>query len=90
MKIYRIIDKETKLFIRDDFEYNEEIEIGLDVEPSQGLFQPKWNGQEWVEGATQEYIDGLKAQVEIEVEPTLDEINRADIDYLAIMMEVDL
>ncbi len=31
-----------------------------------------------------------EAQVEIEVEPTLDEINRADIDYLAIIMEVDL
>lgn len=31
-----------------------------------------------------------EAQVEIEVEPTLDEMNRADIDYLAIMMEVDL
>lgn len=31
-----------------------------------------------------------EAQIEIEVEPTLDEMNRADIDYLAIMMEVDL
>lgn len=31
-----------------------------------------------------------EAQVEIVVEPTLDEMNRADIDYLAIMMEVDL
>ena len=48
------------------------------------------NGETWEEGATQEYIDSLKAQVEIEVEPTIDEVNRADIDYLAIMMEVDL
>ena len=31
-----------------------------------------------------------EAQVEIEVEPTLDEMNRADVDYLTIMMEVDL
>ena len=31
-----------------------------------------------------------EAQVEIDVEPTIDEMNRADIDYLSIMMEVDL
>ena len=86
----RIIDKETNLFLRDDFTFDEETEIGLEVEPAQGLFQPKWNGQEWVENATKEYIDSLKAQVEIEVEPTIDEVNRADMDYLAIMMEVDL
>ena len=35
----RIIDKETKLFIRDDFTFDEETEIGLDVEASQGLYQ---------------------------------------------------
>ena len=86
----RIIDKETNLFIRDDFTFDEETEIGLEVEPAQGLYLPKWNGETWEEGATQEYIDSLKAQVEIEVEPTIDEMNRADIDYLAIMMEVDL
>lgn len=86
----RIIDKQTNLFIRDDFTFDESIEIGLYVEPAQGLYQPKWNGSSWEEGATQEYIDSLKAQVEIEVEPTIDEMNRADIDYLAIMMEVDL
>ena len=35
--ILRIIDKETNLFIRDDFDYNEEIEIALEVEPAQGF-----------------------------------------------------
>lgn len=68
--IYRIIDKETKMFIRDDFEYNEEIEIGLEVEPSQGLYLPKWSGTEWVEGMAQEDIDLLKNVV---VEPTTEE-----------------
>ena len=67
----RIIDKQTKLFLRDDFTFDEEIEIGLEVEPAQGLFQPKWNGTEWVENATQEYIDGLKQP--ISDEPTLEE-----------------
>ena len=50
MKLYRVIDK-NGLFIRDDFTWNEGTEIGLDVEASQGLYQPKWNGTEWVEGA---------------------------------------
>lgn len=65
----RIIDKETNLFIRDDFTFDESIEIGLDVEPAQGLYQPKWNGTSWEEGATQEYIDSLKSQAEPQ-EPT--------------------
>ena len=48
--IKRIIDKLTKLFIRDDFDFDKETEIGLEVEPAQGLYWPKWNGTEWVEG----------------------------------------
>jgi hypothetical protein len=63
----RIIDKQTKLFIRDDFEFNRETEIGLEVEPAQGFYAPKWNGESWEEGATQEYIDSLKPQPQ---EPT--------------------
>ena len=57
--ILRIIDKETHLFIRDDFTFDEETELGLDVEPAQGLYAPKWDGDKWVEGATQEEIDEL-------------------------------
>ena len=59
----RIIDKQTNIFIRDDFTFDEETEIGLEVEASQGLYLPKWNGEQWVEGATQEYIDSLKVEV---------------------------
>ena len=58
----RIIDKQTKLFIRDDFDFDSETEIGLEVEPSQALYIPKWNGEAWEEGATQEYIDSLKSE----------------------------
>lgn len=49
--ILRIIDKKTKVFLRDDFTFDTETEIGLDVEPSQGLIQPKWNNdtQSWEE-----------------------------------------
>ena len=34
------------------------------------FYKPKWNGEEWVEGATQEYIDSVKNMV---VELTLEE-----------------
>ena len=81
----RIIDKETQLFLRDDFTFDEETEIGLNVEPAQGLYKPKWSGEitedeecnqimgegEWVEGATQEEIEELtKPQPH---EPTIEE-----------------
>ena len=68
----RIIDKQTKIFLRDDFDFNPEIEIGLEVEPAQGLYIPKWNGETWEEGATQEYIDNLKINTP-KAEPTLGE-----------------
>ena len=85
--VLRIIDKNTNLFLRDDFTIDEETEIGLDVEPSQGLYMPKWNGESWEEGATQEYIDSLKSEPQ---ELPLKEKNRADIDYLAVMTGVEL
>ena len=71
--ILRVIEKKTNLFIRDDFTYDEDIEFGLDVEPAQGLYAPKWDfdTSEWVEGATQEEIDKLtKPQPQ---EPTIEE-----------------
>ena len=69
--ILRIIDKQTHLFLRDDFTFDEETEIGLDVTPAQGLYVPKWDGDKWVEGATQEEIDELtKPQPQ---EPTVEE-----------------
>ena len=72
MRLLRIINKESKLFIRDDFDFEEETEIGLEVEPAQGFYIPRWNGEAWEEGATQEYIDNLKAQAEPQ-EPSLEE-----------------
>ena len=45
----RIIDKEEQLFIRDDFTFNPETELGLDVKPAQGLYLPKWDGEKWIE-----------------------------------------
>lgn len=48
--ILRIIDKDTKLFKRDDFTFDSETEMGLSVTPSQGLKStPKWSGSKWIE-----------------------------------------
>lgn len=69
--IKRIIDKQTKLFLRDDFTFDEETEIGLEVAPAQGLYLPKWNDTEWVEGLSEEEINELKKPQPIE--PTLEE-----------------
>lgn len=83
--IFRIIEKKTNLFIRDDFAYDENLEYGLNTKPAQGLHKPKWSGEitedeegniivgegEWVEGASQEEIDELtKPQPQ---EPTIEE-----------------
>lgn len=68
----RIIDKQTNLFIRDDFDFKEETEVALDVEPAQGFYHPKWNGTEWVEGLTQEEIQAIKDST-LPTEPTLEE-----------------
>lgn len=56
--ILRIIDKETSLFKRDDFTFDQETEIGLNVEPSQGLIQPKW-----VEPTDTEFGHWVEAEV---------------------------
>lgn len=62
--IFRIIDKETGLFKRDDFTFDSNTELALDVEPAQGFILPRWVAEEvldengevlssrcWVEGA---------------------------------------
>jgi hypothetical protein len=74
----RIINKQG-LFIRDDFNFDELTEIGLDVEASQGLYQPQWNfeTQSWQESASQEYIDSLKQPI---IEPLDYEQRLANIE----------
>ena len=82
----RIIDKNTGLFIRDDFTFDEATEIGLDVEASEGLYQPKWNFelQVWEESASQEYIDSLKQPIE-EVKPIEERIVKLEQEQEVII-----
>jgi len=51
--MYRVISKDTQEFLRDDFTFDPNTEIGLNVEPSQGLIKPKWNEklEVWEESA---------------------------------------
>lgn len=51
MKLLRVIDKVSGVFIRDSFTFDKETEIGLDVTPPKGFIYPKWNfeKQEWEE-----------------------------------------
>ena len=79
-----IIDKKTHLFLRDDFTFDEETEIGLDVDPAQGLYHPKWNGTEWVEGLSDEEITELNKPVP--QEPTLEERLQMAEDTIMFML----
>ena len=102
--LLRIIDKQTKFFIRDDFTYDEDLECGLNTEPAQGLHKPKWSGEitedeegnitvgegEWIEGATQEEIDEItKPQPQ---EPTEIDLLQAQVqasnDYVDFLEDV--
>ena len=62
----RIIDKQTQLFLRDDFTFDAETEIGLDVAPAQGLYVPKWDGEKWIEtGQVQESTPQEPTELEL-------------------------
>ncbi len=79
----RIIDKTTNLFLRDDFYFDEETEIGLEVEPAQGLFRPRWDGTEWVEDMTPEEIIELQIAAE-PTEPTMETLIEAIVNKVVI------
>lgn len=66
-KAYKI-DKDG--FYLEDYIYEEgqELESNMIItEMPQGFIKSKWDGREWIEGATQEYIDSLKST---EIVPT--------------------
>lgn len=60
MIFVRKID-ENGFFIEDAF-VEELTEFTIITPCPAGFYRPKWNGEAWEEGATQEYIDSLKAQ----------------------------
>lgn len=90
MKLLRIINKQG-LFIRDDFSFDEETEIGLDVEPAQGLYKPKWDGSQWIEGATPEEIAALQTPTGTEpssLEERVETIERNQDEITTILADI--
>lgn len=81
MKLYRKIDKQG-YFIEDVLlQDNEEItEDLIETECPQGLYLPKWNGTEWIEGGTAPEHEPPKPTAE----ERLDELENA---ILFLMME---
>ena len=69
MELYRKID-DSGYFIEDvlleevPYTYDEEFNIIYDthyieIPVPQGMYKPKWDGAEWIEGLTQEEIDNI-------------------------------
>ena len=70
----RIINKQTGMFLRDDFTFDKETEIGLEVIPAQGFYLPKWDGEKWIEGLKETEILAIKNKsVEVATESTLEQ-----------------
>lgn len=71
-----IEDVRVKTMPVDEYDYIEE--------PVEGTFyKPKWDGEKWIEGATQEYIDSLQPTVQ---EPTVEERLQAVEDTILFML----
>ena len=88
--LLRIIDKETNIFLRDDFYFDEETEIALDVTPAQGLFRPRWDGTQWVEDMTAEEIQAIK-DAAIPAGPTLEErVDQHDTKIVTLEETIDV
>lgn len=68
MKILRKINENG--FFVEDVLGDTQSELLLDTEPAQGFFKPKWDGSQWIEGASQEQIDSITALAEANYIPT--------------------
>lgn len=90
MQVYRIDD--NGMFLEDVI-LHEGVEVPpdcIEIAPLQGLFKPKWTGEEWVEGATAEYITELTSYV-----PEPSEVENIsnyllDVDMRLIMLELGM
>lgn len=84
--ILRVINKHTKIYIRDDITYDEATEIGLSVDPpSSSLYKPLWR-EEWIEGATQEEIDEM-TEVATQPPSVSERLNDLENTILMLLMQ---
>ena len=81
----RIYNKETGLFLRDDFTFDETTESAYEGDIQGGFYLPRFDGTEWVEGMTAEQIQAIK-DAAIPAGPTLEE-KIAEHDSKIVTME---
>lgn len=65
---------------------DEEFNTLISVDPPHGLLKARWNGSEWIEGATQEEIDEL-TKVEPSPPTAEERIDALEEALLLMMME---
>ena len=89
--IFRKINTGTGFFICDTFEIEllddgtQDPQYSYITEPvPQGVYHPKWNGEKWVEGLTQEEIAELTKPVP--QEPTVEERLQMAEDTIMFML----
>lgn len=87
MKYVKIID-ENGYFIEDAF-VEEITEFTIETPCLQGLYKPKWNGTNWIEGLTQAEIDNIKSNPSIP-SLTLEELAENVNAALLAVMELSL
>lgn len=77
------------LFLRDDIVYDAEVEMAIETESPQGLYRPKWDGEQWVEDMTAEEIEALISNVVIEpsAEERLAGLEQAMLDMMGGMFQ---
>lgn len=80
--LYRVINRETGLFLRDDFNYDPNAEMGLVTDGAQGLYKPIWDFESngWIEGLSQDEIDKAKNAPQ---EPSEIDLLKEQIKYQA-------
>lgn len=97
--LMRKIDLETGLFLEDAAITIRPILPSGEPDPAyvalpcpDGLYKPCWDfaREQWFEAATQGEIDALLTAAPVLRPPTQGDINAANIDYLAMMMGVEL
>lgn len=92
MKLYRKINLTTGMFIEDILlDENEEIPVDCIETPCpQGLYRPKWNGTEWVEGLTQSEIDAILGNISpppLTIEELAENVNSALLAVMELSLE---
>lgn len=57
MRVVQVLN-ENKFYVRTDF-VDDLLENHIITDAPKGFYKPKWTSAEWIEGATQDYIDSI-------------------------------